>query len=92
MKYTTGQSPTSLECEFETADEVNFFLLLLQNIKFIPQNQFYKKTEKEIEHEKKFLIKERKLVTKLTEATLQHLAAISAPPCISPCHPTNANL
>jgi len=83
MKYTNGQEPTSLECEFETADEVNFFLLLLQNIEFIPQE--------EIEYEKKFLIT-RKLVTKLTEATLQHLAAISAPPCISPCHPTNANL
>ena len=83
MKYTNGQEPTSLECEFETADEVNFFLLLLQNIEFIPQE--------EIEYEKKFLIT-RKLVTKLTEATLQHLATISAPPCISPCHPTNANL
>jgi len=83
MKYTNGQEPTSLECEFETADEVNFFLLLLQNIEFIPQE--------EIEYEKKFLIT-RKLVTKLTEATLQHLAAISAPPCISPCPPTNANL
>lgn len=55
MKYTNGQEPTSLECEFETADEVNFFLLLLQNIKFIPQNQFYKKTEKEIEQEKNSL-------------------------------------
>jgi hypothetical protein len=92
MKYTSGDPPEELQCEFETVDEVHFFLLLLQNIKFVPQHQWHEKSDKEIGHEERLLIKQRKLVTKLTEATHQHLAALSEPPCISPCPPTNANL
>jgi hypothetical protein len=88
MKYTYDTE--SRVCEFETVDEVKFFLFLLQNIEFKPNN--YSKSETHSEQEHQFLKKQERLVNKLIQVTLKHLQAISKLKCIAPCHPTTENL
>lgn len=84
MKYTYDTE--SRVCEFETVDEVKFFLFLLQNIEFKPNN--YSESETHSEQKHQFLKKQERLVNKLIQVTLKHLRAISEPECIAPCHPT----
>lgn len=84
MKYTYDTE--SRVCEFETVDEVKFFLFLLQNIEFKPNN--YSKSETHSEQKHRFLKKQERLVNKLIQVTLKHLRAISELECIAPCHPT----
>lgn len=92
MKYT--HEDKSLEFEFETAEEVNFFLLLLQKIE-LPDFEYWcwGKSPRTIRKKKNIIVKQEKhFLKRLTTATIQHLAAISEPECILTCHLTDGDL